>query len=36
MRELIDIYLCRNDVEFNRGTFRARGDVIEIISSLSI
>lgn len=31
MRELIDIYFTRNDVEFNRGTFRARGDVIEII-----
>jgi excinuclease ABC subunit B len=31
MRELIDIYFVRNDVEFNRGTFRARGDVIEII-----
>lgn len=31
MRELIDIYFTRNDMEFNRGTFRARGDVIEII-----
>jgi excinuclease ABC subunit B len=31
MRELIDIYFVRNDMEFNRGTFRARGDVIEII-----
>lgn len=31
MRQLIDIYYTRNDVEFTRGTFRARGDVIEII-----
>ena len=31
LRQLIDIYYTRNDVEFTRGTFRARGDVIEII-----
>lgn len=31
LRELIDIYYSRNDVEFTRGTFRARGDVVEII-----
>jgi len=31
MRSLIDIYYTRNDIEFTRGTFRARGDVIEII-----
>ncbi len=31
LRELIDIYYSRNDNEFNRGTFRARGDVVEII-----
>ncbi len=31
MRQLIDIYYVRNDVEFTRGTFRARGDVVEII-----
>ena len=31
MRSLIDIYYTRNDVEFTRGTFRARGDVVEII-----
>ncbi len=28
---LIDIYYVRNDIEFTRGTFRARGDVVEII-----
>ncbi|MDH7603614.1 MAG: excinuclease ABC subunit UvrB [Melioribacter sp.] len=31
MRDLIDIYYTRNDAEFSRGSFRARGDVIEII-----
>ncbi len=31
LRGLIDIHYVRNDAEFNRGTFRARGDVIEII-----
>jgi len=31
LRQLIDIYYTRNDVEFTRGTFRARGDVVEII-----
>ena len=31
IRDLIDIQYERNDVEFERGTFRVRGDVIEII-----
>lgn len=31
MRQLIDIYYERNDVEFTRGTFRARGEVIDVI-----
>ncbi len=31
MRDLIDIYYVRNDSDFSRGTFRARGDVVEII-----
>ncbi|HZW40552.1 MAG TPA: excinuclease ABC subunit UvrB [Ignavibacteriaceae bacterium] len=31
LRNLIDIHYVRNDTEFERGTFRARGDVIEII-----
>ena len=31
LRELIDIYFVRNDSDFSRGTFRARGDVVEII-----
>lgn len=31
IRKLIDIQYKRNDVAFERGTFRVRGDVIEII-----
>ncbi len=31
LRELIDIHFTRNDTEFTRGSFRARGDVVEII-----
>ncbi|MCH7723045.1 MAG: excinuclease ABC subunit UvrB [Bacteroidetes bacterium] len=31
LRELINIHYVRNDTEFNRGSFRARGDVIEIV-----
>ena len=31
LRNLVDIYYTRNDAEFSRGTFRARGDVIEVI-----
>lgn len=31
LRQLIDIYYTRNDTEYQRGAFRARGDVIEII-----
>jgi excinuclease ABC subunit B len=31
LRDLIDIHFVRNDIDFTRGTFRARGDVVEII-----
>ena len=31
IRDLVDIQYDRNDTEFDRGTFRVRGDVIEII-----
>ncbi len=31
LRNLIDIHYVRNDYEFTRGAFRARGDVVEII-----
>ncbi len=30
LRRLVDIQYQRNDVDFKRGTFRARGDVVEI------
>ncbi len=30
MRKLVEIQYERNDVDFHRGTFRARGDVLEI------
>jgi excinuclease ABC subunit B len=30
LRKLVDIRYQRNDVDFHRGTFRARGDVVEI------
>ncbi|KKM10511.1 excinuclease ABC subunit B [Clostridiales bacterium PH28_bin88] len=31
LRRLVDIQYTRNDYDFHRGTFRVRGDVIEII-----
>lgn len=31
LKKLVEIQYHRNDVEFSRGTFRVRGDVIEII-----
>ena len=30
IRRLIDIQYTRNDMDFHRGTFRVRGDVVEI------
>lgn len=33
IRELVDIQYVRNDVNFIRGTFRVRGDVLEIFPS---
>jgi excinuclease ABC subunit B len=30
LRQLIDIHYARNDINFERGTFRVRGDVVEI------
>jgi excinuclease ABC subunit B len=35
MRKLIDIQYIRNDVNFVRGTFRVRGDVLEIYPAAS-
>src|SRR5690625_5028930 len=31
LRELVDIQYARNDLDFKRGTFRVRGDSVEII-----
>ncbi|BAM46810.1 excinuclease ABC subunit UvrB [Amphibacillus xylanus] len=31
LRDLVDIQYARNDIDFQRGTFRVRGDSIEII-----
>ena len=31
LRALSDIHYSRNDVEFARGTYRVRGDVVEVI-----
>ncbi len=33
LRKLVDILYERNDVDFKRGTFRVRGDVIELLPS---
>ncbi|CAH1856519.1 excinuclease ABC subunit UvrB [Convivina intestini] len=30
MRDLVDVQFTRNDLDFQRGTFRVRGDVVEI------
>ncbi|HEU5141443.1 MAG TPA: excinuclease ABC subunit UvrB [Bacillales bacterium] len=31
LRELVDIQYTRNDMNFTRGTFRVRGDVVEVV-----
>ena len=35
LRKLVDIQFNRNDMNFTRGTFRVRGDVVEIFPSYS-
>ena len=35
IRELINIQYDRNDMDFQRGTFRVRGDVIEILPAMA-
>ena len=30
LRKLVDVQYSRNDIDFQRGTFRVRGDVVEI------
>jgi len=36
LRHLLDIHYLRNDFEFSRGTFRVRGDVVEIIPAYEV
>jgi excinuclease ABC subunit B len=33
LRKLVEIQYERNDTEFGRGTFRARGDIVEVVPS---
>src|SRR6187551_2152432 len=33
LRKLVDIQYERNDIEFGRGTFRVRGDIVEVYPS---
>ncbi|MBS4936303.1 MAG: excinuclease ABC subunit UvrB [Lachnospiraceae bacterium] len=35
IRKLVDIQYMRNDIDFHRGTFRVRGDVLEIFPAAS-
>ena len=32
-RKLVDVQYSRNDIDFQRGTFRVRGDVVEIFQA---
>jgi len=34
LRQLTDIQYQRNDIDFHRGTFRVRGDVVDVFSRL--
>jgi len=36
LRKLLDIHYVRNDFEFTRGTFRVRGDVVEIVPAYEV
>jgi excinuclease ABC subunit B len=33
LRKLVEIQYERNDLDFNRGTFRVRGDIVEVVPS---
>jgi excinuclease ABC subunit B len=35
LRRLVDMLFSRNDIDFSRGTFRVKGDVIEILPTYS-
>jgi len=36
LRRLVDIQYTRSDVDFRRGTFRVRGDIVEVYPSFSL
>ncbi len=36
LERLIDIHYTRNDIDFHRGTFRVRGDVVEIFPAYDV
>ena len=36
IRQLIDIQYDRNDMDFKRGTFRVRGDVLEVVPAVLV
>ena len=36
LRKLVDIQYTRSDIDFRRGTFRVRGDIVEIYPSFSL
>ena len=33
LKKLVDIQYSRNEIDFKRGTFRAKGDIVEIYPS---
>lgn len=36
LKKLVNIHYVRNDVEFKRGTFRVRGDIVEVIPAYEL
>ncbi len=36
LRRLVDMQYARSDIEFKRGTFRVRGDIVEVFPSFSL
>ena len=36
LRRLVDIQYSRSDIDFSRGTFRVRGDIVEVYPSFSL
>lgn len=36
LKKLVNIHYIRNDIEFKRGTFRVRGDIVEVIPAYEL